>query len=192
MGKGRARGFTLMEILAVVLMIGILATIATVSYRRYVRAAHVEEAQDMVIHIRAAEEAFLGENGAYLDVSGSLGTGFTYPSQNPGAFVTAWGGSCSWCKNPSSGWTGLAVAPNGPVYYGYAVVADTAQGAASRGVPNLLTTLSVDDLGLLGNGGGKPWYFVEADGNLSGDGVNFTHVYGMSGLTQVLVDGADR
>jgi prepilin-type N-terminal cleavage/methylation domain-containing protein len=188
----RARGFTLMEMMTVVVMIGILAMIGAVAYRKYVRAAHVEEAQNIVISIRQAEEAFFAENGAYLDVSGDLGIGHTYPAQNPGAFVTAWGAPCSWCRNPNSGWDGLAVSPSAPVYYGYAVIADAAQTPTGRGVgPNQTYQGKPFDVTALG-AGGKPWYFVEADGNLSGDGQSFTHVYGMSGMTQIFVDGADR
>ncbi len=189
MGSRRqARGFTLIEMLVVVVLIGILATIATVAYRRYVRASHLEEAQDMVVHIRAAEESFLAENGAYLDVSGRLGTGYSYPSGSPGAFATAWGARCTTCTNPAIGWTGLAVMPTAPVFYGYSVIADSTNAPVSRGVPSLTASTGVDISGL--GADGAPWYFVEADGNISGDGTSFTHVYGMSGLTQILVVGA--
>ncbi len=181
-----------MEMMATIVIIGILAAIAVVAYTKYVRASHVEEAQDMVIHIRQAEEAFFGENGAYLDVSGGVGTGHTYPSQNPGAFKTQWGGPCGWCTNPASGWDGLGVSTNGAVYYGYAVIADSTNTPGGRGIGAAQTyngkPLDVTNLGI----GGKPWYFVEADGNISGDGVNFSHVYGMSGMTQIFVDGAER
>jgi prepilin-type N-terminal cleavage/methylation domain-containing protein len=183
-----ARGFTLIELLSVVVIIGVLATVATVAYRRYVRASHVEEAQDVIIGIRSAEEAFFAENGVYLDVSGSLGTNCKYPSQSPGAFKTAWGGPCSCCTNSNS-WTALTFAPSAPVFYGYSVVADAAVAPAGRGI-NLsgVSNAGPDVTGL--GAGGKPWYFVEADANISGDGVNFTHVYGMSGLTELIVDGA--
>jgi type IV pilus assembly protein PilE len=187
----RARGFTLIEMLATVVIIGILATIATVAYRRYVRSSHVEEAQDMIINIRAAEEAFKSENTVYLDVSTCVGSSCTYPSPNPGAFKTAWGGACGTCKTQTS-WDGLGVSSNGPVYYGYAVVADAASPPSSRGIgaqqPYHGHPLDVTNLGA----GGQPWYFVEADGNLTGDGVHFTHVYGMSGMTNIFVEGADQ
>ena len=34
-----------------------------------------------------------------------------------------------------------------------------------------------------------PWFFIEADANISGDATNFTHVYGMSGTNAIFVDG---
>ena len=43
------------------------------------------------------------------------------------------------------------------------------------------------DLSAMGNG--APWFFVEADANVSGDGVSYTHVYGMSGTNAIYVDG---
>jgi type IV pilus assembly protein PilE len=185
----RSRGFTLIELLTAVVLVGVLAMIATVTYRRYVRASRVEEAQDVVIGLRTAEEAFFAENGSYLDVTGCVGANCSYPSQNPGAFKTAWGGACGWCTKPSSGFGGLAYQPNGPVFFGYAVVADAAKAPSARGVPIASVSALGLDITALG-AGSKPWYFIEADGNVSGDGVNFTHVYGMSGLTQLIVDGA--
>jgi type IV pilus assembly protein PilE len=187
----RARGFTLIELLTVAALVGVLALIATVVYRRYINASHVEEAQDVVIGLRSAEEAFFAENGSYLDVTGCVGTNCSYPSQTPGAFTMAWGGPCGWCTNPSSGFTGLAYAPSAPTYYGYSVVADAARAPTARSVPIAsISQLGLDITGL--GSGGKPWYFIEADGNITGDGVNFTHVYGMSGLTQLIVDGAGK
>ena len=44
-------------------------------------------------------------------------------------------------------------------------------------------------MNLTGMVNGQPWYFVEADANISGDGVSWTHVYGMSGNNQIFVDG---
>jgi type II secretory pathway pseudopilin PulG len=173
----------------VVAVIGVLAALGTVAYTRYVRASHAEEAQDMVVNIRAAEEAFLAENGAYLDVSGCVGTGCSYPSQTPGSFATAWGGACGWCKNPAIGWTGLTVAPSVPVYYGYSVIADSTNPPSSRGLGTQMYNGQPLNLSALG-AHGAPWYFVEADGNITGDGVNFTHVYGMSGSKQIFVNGA--
>jgi len=185
--RRRARAFTLIEMMIVVVVVGVLSVIALVAYRRWVRSAHVGEAQDMVANIRAAEEAFYAENGGYLDVSGCLGKGCSYPSQNPGAFATQWGGPCSWCKNPLTGWSGLTVHASAPVYFGYSVIAD-AQTPPSGRVGTKTVNGQALDLSQMGLNG-SPWYFVEADANISGDGVSFTHVYGMSGTSQIFVDG---
>jgi type IV pilus assembly protein PilA len=187
--RPRARGFTLIEILITIVVVGILAGLAVVGFSRYIRASHTEEAQDIVIHIRAAEEAFYAENGAYLDVSGCVGTGCSYPSKNPGAFATTWGAQCTWCKNPNVGWSGLAYQPSKPVYFGYSVIADAATGPLGRGLGTQAVNgqpLNLTNLGA----NGAPWYFIEADANITGDGTSFTHVYGMSGMTQLFVEGS--
>jgi type IV pilus assembly protein PilA len=187
--RRRARGFTLIELLITIVLVGILAVLAVVGFTRYIRASHTEEAQDIVTHIRTAEEAFYAENGAYLDVSGCVGTNCSYPSKSPGAFATAWGAPCTWCKNPGVGWSGLAYQPSKPVYFGYSVIADAAVAPVGRGLGAQTVNGKPLDLTNLG-ANAAPWYFVEADANITGDNTNFTHVYGMSGMTQLFVEGS--
>ena len=182
----RSLGFTLIEAMIVVAIIGILAALGVVAYRRWIRTSYVTEAQGMVTNIRTAEEAFVAENGGYLDVSGNIGAGHTYPLQTPGASKTAWGGACGWCKNPTAGWSALTVQSSAPVIFGYSVIADQAQSPSSR-----IGTIKVNgktlDYSAMNNG--APWYFIEADANISGDTTSFTHVYGMSGTNTIYVDG---
>jgi type IV pilus assembly protein PilA len=184
--RRHSRGLTLVEMLIVVAIVGVLAMLAVVGYRRWVRSAFLVEGQDMVSNIRTAEEAFYAENGAYLDVTSNLGVGYTYPLQHPSNVKTAWGGPCGWCTKPATGWNGLAVHPNGPVIFGYSVIADQTTTAGTRVGAKSVNGTTLD---LTAMNNGAPWYFVEADANVSGDGVNFTHVYGMSGTNTIYVDG---
>jgi type II secretory pathway pseudopilin PulG len=188
----RARGVTIIEAMIVVLIVGVLAMLAVVAYRRWVRTSYVAEAQDMVGNIRSAEEAFASENGVYLDVSGCLGANCSYPLVAPSNVKTAWGGACGSCPNVKSDgtpitWASLNVSSGAPVIFGYSVIADQAQTPASR-IGTIKVNGQAIDYSAMANG--APWYFIEADANVSGDKVNYTHVYGMSGTNQIYVDGA--
>jgi prepilin-type N-terminal cleavage/methylation domain-containing protein len=179
MGRRRSRrGFTLIESMIVVVVIGILSLLAIVAYRAWIRTSYMAEAQDMISHIRSAEESFRAENGAYLDVTGGLDLGHLYP-RDPGAFKTGWGAQCAFCTHQ---WSALAVAPQGPVAFGYAVSADN----TSRVAPPQLTLTAAAQPNLSGMQG-QPWYIVEAVGDINGDGI-YTRIYGFSGGAALLVD----
>ena len=66
-----SRGFTLLELLIVVLIIGILATIALPGYVRTAERARVAEAFQQLSVLRAAEQRALSQTGAYA-VLGAL------------------------------------------------------------------------------------------------------------------------
>src|SRR5690349_13572444 len=64
---GGERGFTLVELLTVVVITGVLATLAFASLRAHVSAAWGAEALNMMQSIRAAEERWRSEHMMYLD-----------------------------------------------------------------------------------------------------------------------------
>jgi prepilin-type N-terminal cleavage/methylation domain-containing protein len=181
----RARAFTLIEAMIVAVIVSILAVLAIVAYRRWTYSSWVGEAQDMVANIRSAQESFYAENGSYLNVSGSR-TIF-YPSQSPGAFKTDWNvpGGCANCTLPN-GWETLNVRPDGPVAFGYSVIAGDGVAVQASSIGTVTVNNQSLDYSKMINS--KPWYFVEAKGNISGDGVHFTYVYGMSGTNHIYID----
>jgi prepilin-type N-terminal cleavage/methylation domain-containing protein len=142
------RGYTLVELMAVVVIVGILATLAIFSLRRYVFAARSSEATQMIGSIKVAQENYKDETFRYRDVSGDLDT--YYPSATPGSHKTGWGDT----STPlGQNWAELGVSPSGPVVFGYACIA----GQGGEAIPG--TALS-DDIDWPATT--SPWYVVQA------------------------------
>jgi prepilin-type N-terminal cleavage/methylation domain-containing protein len=186
----RAPGFTLIEAMIVVVIIGIVSVLAIIGYRKWVQTSFLAEAQDMVSHIRSAEETFRSENGiTYLQVTGNLGPGYDYPAQTPGAFKTTWGAPCTWC-NTTNAWQELAVQPSAPVAYGYSVQTNNPlidpTGTATP--PSILVNGAAVSLVSIA---GSPWYVIEADGDYFGTG-SFTKLFAYSGNNQVFLNNGTQ
>jgi type IV pilus assembly protein PilA len=171
----------------VVAIVGILAVLGIVGYRKLILSAHTSEATHMVQAIRVAEEAYHAETQVYVSTSSDGITG-TFPSLAPGAFITAWStpappgpGQCGPYPLPGApACFGLIpVHVDGPVAYGYATVAGSA-GTASLAVA-LPAPASVS---LSGPPGTSPtdWYWITATGNPAGyaSGANMSYVVGNS------------
>lgn len=62
-----SRGFTLIELMIVVVIIGILASIAIPSYQNYVRQSRRVEAQADMMRLALNEEKFRANNASYAD-----------------------------------------------------------------------------------------------------------------------------
>ena len=61
-----ARGFSLIELMVVVAIVGLLASIATASYRNYVRRATRTEGRSVLLSIQVAQEKFFLQNNQYV------------------------------------------------------------------------------------------------------------------------------
>jgi type IV pilus assembly protein PilE len=71
--KRHQHGVTLLELMAVVVIIGILAAIAIPSYRTYVMRAQRAEATAMLLRVAAAQEKFYLQNNSYTTTLGDTG-----------------------------------------------------------------------------------------------------------------------
>lgn len=181
--RRQPRGFTLIELMIVVVIVGVLSSLAVVGYRKLVTSSHLSEATNMVQAIRLAQESYHSETQTYDWVSnwGSL-----YPNTNPiGNIATAWGGSCGNCKDPQ-GWSGLPVHVDGPVIFGYETVAGTANLAPT---PAFVTVNGAQIQ--FPTSPPLEWYIVGAQCDLDSAGGAVTSVYTSSWSNQVYVDSPE-
>ena len=83
-GARPASGFTLIELMVVILIVAILTIIAVPSYRSQTLKSHRTEAKSTLMDLAAREERFLATNGVYsgtatdlgLSAWGSVGNGY--------------------------------------------------------------------------------------------------------------------
>jgi type IV pilus assembly protein PilA len=104
----RRGGFTLIELMIVVAIIGILAAIAIPNFMRFQLKAKAGEGKTNLAAIRTAEESYMAEFGNYVAAS-------VHPASLPMAMKVAWG------SVGSVGFATIGWAPEGAVYYQYEV-----------------------------------------------------------------------
>jgi type IV pilus assembly protein PilA len=174
------RGFTLIEVMITVAIMGILASLAVYGVGKYIRSSKSGEATTMIAAIKAAQEAYKAETFLYLDVSGvnnidDMST--FYPTNDPDDQVRGWGEVTT---KVGQRWRALGVNPGGPVRFTYGCAAGTAANAVagpgtSEPVENWPATSSA------------PWYVVRAVGDLDDDDTRSVFV-SASFTGQILID----
>ncbi|MCX5701416.1 MAG: prepilin-type N-terminal cleavage/methylation domain-containing protein [Candidatus Omnitrophica bacterium] len=70
------RGFTLLELVVVIIIIGILATLGFTQYGKVIEKGRIAEARMVLGAIRSAQEAYKQEYGAYNATAGNLQVSF--------------------------------------------------------------------------------------------------------------------
>ncbi|WP_437987605.1 type IV pilin protein [Sorangium sp. So ce117] len=164
------RAFTLVELLVVVAMVGVLAALAMVGYRRYMNAAGIAEPKAVIQGIRGGQEAYKAEMLEYLNVSdGSLAVSKWYPGGTPDEHKRAWEdtGHTDYAR-----WRMLNVTTDGAVRFGYATVAGNAStfGVTAQGGFTWSGLPGGDPLADPQFAPNGPWYVVQAGGDRDGDG----------------------
>jgi type IV pilus assembly protein PilA len=124
----------------VVAIVGILAAIAIPSFLRFQMKAKAGEAKTNLAAIRTAEESYQAEHGEYVAQATQV------PASAPSAHKLVWPASAA------GGFAEIGWAPEGPVYYRYAVQAASVGGAQ-------FTAEAVADID--GNGLRSEWAFVK-------------------------------
>jgi type IV pilus assembly protein PilA len=155
------RGFTLVELMMVVAIVGVLAIIAVVGYRKILNSSKVAEATNMVQAIRVAQESYHAETGAYAKVSGTLDD-TKCPAVTPGHKIT-WDPTCN---GGNLAWSTLPVHSDGALQFQYATVA----GIATDGLPAVPS--GMDKPPSFGSvAPTTDWFAVAAKGDVDANGV---------------------
>jgi len=162
--RGFDRGFTLVELLTVVAITGVLATIGTMLVRQRFKEAKTTEATALIQAIRGAQESRRAESGSYQNCSVTNGTPW-YPA-SPTAVYNSW-------QQPShpdwDRWKQLDVSRSQGTQFGFLVHAGTpANITTSDGFQSKLPTV------LLTNQPAwptlaDPWYVIQAAGDRDAD-----------------------
>jgi type IV pilus assembly protein PilE len=63
----RPRGFTLIELSIALVIIGILASLAVITYNKYANKARFTQAQTALKHLQKTQTIYFTENGAFAD-----------------------------------------------------------------------------------------------------------------------------
>lgn len=157
---GGQHGFTLVELLIVVAMIGVLAALAMVGYKKYMRSASSSEAMAMIQGIRGAEEAYKAEMLVYLNISANFTSTASYYPTDPGTACkkgktvkTNW----IYPAGPNyTAWRTLNVTSDSPVAFSYAVIA----GNVGDSYPAFHASLAHPPASI--PAATEPWYFIQA------------------------------
>lgn len=134
-------GFTLIELMIVVAIIGLLAAIAIPNYSRFQLKSKTAEGKVNLAGIRTAEEAYFSEHGNYLSTA-------TEPTEIPGTVRVDFDATAT--GYPTLGWQ-----PEGRVFfsYGVAITADSTGYTVDAGA-------DID-----GNGTNQYWIYTHPGAN---------------------------
>lgn len=158
-----SRGMSLIELMIVVVILGVLAGVAGISYSRYIKRSRAQEATTMLATIATREHAYRAEFAVYCAAGATAGSPPTTLGVSSAWPATAPGPRASFTTSMPIEWAQLGFRPMGDVRYRYVVIA----GQPSNAPPGVAgwTTSPNQDL----------WFMADAYGNLDSDGVTSTY-----------------
>ncbi len=100
------KGFTLLELIVVIIILGVLATLATTQYSKMVEKSRGAEARIVLGSIRTNQAAYYLQRGYCTNVGSDVGIGTDsdYPSECTNSFYFSY----SIASNTDTGFTALA------------------------------------------------------------------------------------
>jgi prepilin-type N-terminal cleavage/methylation domain-containing protein len=140
--NGRRAGFTLIELMIVVAIIGILSALAIPAFNDYVMRSRTVEATGFLGEIHLREEGYRAEFGRYAAL----------PTWNPATYAAP--SAVNTWDSAIGNWRQLGAAPDTNVRFQYQVIAGNPGDAP--GVPGFPST--------------DYWFVSHARGDLDGDG----------------------
>jgi len=165
------RGFTLVELAVVVVIVGVLSVVAVVGYRKYMLNSKVTEGQAMISAIRIAQEDHRAESGRYADI----GPAFCPTGSGVGNAKFGWNPNCN---GGTQTWAALPVHADGAVLFAYSTTAPAAWAAPTQFDTTWVSWPATVQL---------PFYTVLAKCDLNSDGGEFTQLVGSSMSNQIFV-----
>lgn len=176
--RGSQKGFTLTELMTVIVIVGVLSAVAVPTFSNYIYKSRASEAGEFLGIIRLREESYRSEFGAYCptlttspDSMSSLSDDNLVPNpsttkRDAKPFV------------PTPLWQQLGARPTNNVRFGYGVAAGTPATA-----PQTLgwTTATLDF-----------WFVARAVGDLDADGDTCTFEIYSASSNLALFDKANR
>ncbi len=175
-GSGK-RGFTLIELMIVVVIIAILATIAVASYKRFSRRARVQEAIAFLGDVRIKQESYFQTYHRYVS-SGTTPTTWHPASMDWMMGGNLWGIDCNLAGNQAAfpGWCSLGAGypANQEVQFQFVVVGrDPAN-------PTTPPTLYIKNPA-------KDWWYARARADFDVDGI-YSDIFLSSEMREPFLD----